>query len=124
MAPPDEMSNEQRLDQLALRVDEHGNRIEHIEARQNSQGVRLERHDQILVGDPQLGLVGVQVQLREISDKLQDISEWKSQVIAAIQFAVNSMTIVAKIVVALLGMIGFGVWWPELVSFYHWLIGG
>lgn len=115
----DVMTNE-RLDQHDRRLDEHGRRLGHIDERLNNQAVRVERHEQILIGDDQLGLTGLVTQLKQISHQLDDITEWRSQIITYGRV----ITLAVKLVVALLGMIGFGVWWPQLVEWYHWLIGG
>lgn len=117
MASTDEMSD--RVDQNTRRLDEHGNRLDSIDGRLSIHAARVERHEQILIGDDQLGLTGLVTQLKQISGQLNDISEWRAELVGYGQFIVN----VIKIVVALLGMIGFGVWWPELMSFYHWMIG-
>jgi hypothetical protein len=118
MAPTNEMSD--KIDQLGRRVDEHGNLIIALDSRVARHAARVDRHELLLVGDDQLGMTGMVSQLREISDKLDDIAVWRAQMVSYGQIISQAV----KITVALLGMIGFGVWWPELVSFYRWMMGG
>src|SRR5574343_1510049 len=118
MVEYDEMRD--RLDQHDRRLDEHGNRLDSIDGRLTIHAERVERHEQLLLGDDELGLTGLVTQLREISHLLEDLATWRQQLVTY----GGVITTAVKITVALLGRIGFGVWWPLLVELYHRLIGG
>ena len=115
-----DISMSEQLVQHGRRLDEHDHRLDKMDGRLNIHAERGERHEMLLLGDDKLGLTGLVNQLEEISGQLDDLAEWRSQIVTY----GSVITAAVKMVVALLGMIGFGVWWPQLVEWYHRLIGG
>lgn len=118
MAPIDDMS--ERLDQHDARLDEHGKRLGHIDERLNNQAIRVERHEQLLLGDDQLGLTGLVAQLREISVQLSDLAEWRTQIVGYGNVIITAI----KIVIVLLSIDMIRDSLPQLIAWYRTLIGG
>lgn len=117
MAPTNDMSD--RLDQHDKRLDEHGKRLGNIDERLNQQAVRVSRHETLLLGDDQLGLTGLVVQLREISEQLNDLAEWRAQIVNS----ASTIILAIKYIIAILSINMISDLWPQIIAWYHALGG-
>lgn len=113
------MSNEQLLE-------EHGKRL-------NVHAERLNRHDELLgehqkilgeyglslFGDAKLNMPGLVESMKQMSAAMKDLLAWRDEIVLYYRAA----RLGVRLVLIALGLIGLGVWWPQLQALSS-LLGG
>lgn len=108
MAPNDNASDEQRLD-------EHGKRLDSHDQRLNIHAERIDKLILALQGDERMGVRGLVQVVGEMNAALKNLSEWRDEMIVYWKV----VTTVMRWVVILLALIGAGVWWPWLSPYFQ-----
>jgi len=120
MAPnPNEMSQEQLLDEHGKRLNIHAGRLsEHDKALSEHQRV-LGEYGLSLFGDDKLNVKGLVSSMREVNDSLRELLAWREEMTVYYR----SARFAVRVVLILLGVIGGGVWWPQIQALLK-VLGG
>lgn len=108
MAPNEDLhgqvqQNSKRLDDYGATLHEHGDRL-------NSQGHDLRRLTFVVLGDNEGGVDGIVGGMKEMRHAVTSLVEWRHE--WEITLRVVRVSVVVGLV--LLGVIGAGVWWPQI----------
>lgn len=104
------MTNEQRLDEQGARLQLHAERLTaHDKILSDHQRV-LGEYGLSLFGDDKLNMPGLVESMKQVSEALKDLSTWRDEMV--IYYRAARMAV--RIALILLGLIGGGVWWPQI----------
>lgn len=92
------------------RIDEHDKRLDYHDERLNIHAARFDRISLIIEGDDKGGIKGLVGMMRDMSEAVSNLVEWRKE--WEITFRVVRVSVVVGLF--LLGIIGAGVWWPQI----------
>lgn len=107
---PDDMTNEQRLDEHGKRLQVHAERLSSHDRLLGEHQKMLGEYGLSLFGDEKLHMPGLVESMRTMSAALKELSEWRDEMV--IYYRAARMAV--RIALILLGLIGGGVWWPYI----------
>lgn len=114
-----QMSNEQLLDEHGKRLNVHAERLNaHDKVLGDHQKI-LSEYGLSLFGDAKLNVPGLIESMKQTSEALNDLAEWRDEMVIYYRAA----RVAVRIALILLGVIGGGVWWPQIQALLK-LLGG
>lgn len=116
---PDDMTQEQLIDEHGKRLGVHAERLNLHDKRLDEHGRLLNEYGMSLYGDAKLNVKGLVATTDEINVSLNEVRKWRDDVVKTTATVVATIRIIAILLLVIAG----GVWSPVLKAILQ-AIGG